>query len=95
MAQWLKKKSTCNAGDIGDVGQKDPLEEDMVTHSSILAGKIPWTKERGRPLSMGCEELDTTVATDHRYHGYCITVGFSYLRLLYFTSNQTSPSDIA
>ena len=28
-------------------GQEDPLEEGMVTHSSKLAGKIPWTKESG------------------------------------------------
>ena len=53
----LKKKSTCNAGDTEDVGQEDPLEEDMVTHSSILAGKIPWTKEHGRPLSMGLRRV--------------------------------------
>ena len=28
--------------------REDPLEEDMVTHSSILAGRIPWTEEPGR-----------------------------------------------
>ena len=28
------------------LGQEDPLEEEMATHSSILAWKIPWTKER-------------------------------------------------
>ena len=30
------------------LGQEDPLEEGMATHSSILAGKIPWTEEPGR-----------------------------------------------
>ena len=29
------------------LGQKDPLEKDMVTHSSILVWRIPWTEERG------------------------------------------------
>ena len=29
-------------------GQEDPLEEEMLTHSSILAGKIPWTEEPAR-----------------------------------------------
>ena len=30
------------------LGQEDPLEEEMVTHSSILAWEIPWTEEPGR-----------------------------------------------
>ena len=30
------------------LGQEDPLEEEMATHSSILAWKIPWTEEPGR-----------------------------------------------
>ena len=40
------KKSACNAGDQGSViGREDPLEKIMATHSSILAWRIPWTKE--------------------------------------------------
>ena len=36
--QWFSgKESPCNARDTGDVGWKDPLEEGMETHSSILA----------------------------------------------------------
>ena len=30
------------------LGQEDPLEEEMATHSSILVWKIPWTEEPGR-----------------------------------------------
>ena len=45
------EESACNAGHTGDVvwslGQKDPLEEEMATHSSILVGKILWTEEPG------------------------------------------------
>ena len=33
---------------VPSLGQEDPLEEEMATHSSILAGKIPWTEEPGR-----------------------------------------------
>ena len=33
-------------------GQKDPLEEEMATHSSIFAWEIPWTEEPGRLQSM-------------------------------------------
>ena len=41
-------------------GQEDPLEDEMTIHSSILAGKIPWTEEPGRLQSMGQKESDTT-----------------------------------
>ena len=39
---------------------EDPLEEEMVTHSSILAQRIPWTEESGRLQSMGSQESHTT-----------------------------------
>ena len=37
---------------VRSLGQEDPLEEEMVTHSSILAQNIPWTEEPGRLQSM-------------------------------------------
>ena len=39
------------------LGWEDPLEEGMATHSSVLAGKIPWTEEAGRLLSMGSQKV--------------------------------------
>ena len=42
------------------MGQEDPLEKGMATHSSILAWRIPWTEEPGRLPSMGSQELDVT-----------------------------------
>ena len=50
------KSPLANAGDTRDMvqsrGKEDPLEESMATHSSILAWRIPWTKEPGRLQSM-------------------------------------------
>ena len=43
---------------VPSLSQEDPLEKKMATHSSILAGKIPWTEEPGE--SMGHEVSDTT-----------------------------------
>ena len=40
--------------------QKDPLEEETATHSSILAGKIPRTEEPGRLVHGVTEKSDTT-----------------------------------
>ena len=37
------------------LGQEDPLEEKMVSHSSILAGEIPWTEDPGRLQSVGSQ----------------------------------------
>ena len=38
---------------VGSLAQEDPLEEEMATHSSILAWKIPWTEEPGGLQSAG------------------------------------------
>ena len=43
---------------------EDPLEEGMATHSSILAGRIPWTQEPGGLLSMALQRVGHTWATD-------------------------------
>ena len=37
--------------------QKDPLEEGMATHSSILAGRIPWTEEPSGLQSLGSQRV--------------------------------------
>ena len=39
------------------LGREDPLEKETVTHSSTLAGKIPWTEEPGRLQSMGSQRV--------------------------------------
>ena len=45
---WFSEESACNAGDLGPtLVSGRPLEEDMVTHSSLLARRIPWTEEPG------------------------------------------------
>ena len=49
---------------VRSLGWEDPLEEEMATHSSILAGEIPWTEEPGGLQSRGVhKESDTTEAT--------------------------------
>ena len=42
------------------LGQEDPLEKEMATHSSILAWIIPWTEEPGGLQSMESQESDMT-----------------------------------
>ena len=42
---------------VQSLGQEDPLEEEMATHSSILAWRIPWTEEPGRLQSMASHRV--------------------------------------
>ena len=44
---------------IQSLGQEDPLEEEMTTHTSILAWEIPWTEELGGLQSMGSQNSQT------------------------------------
>ena len=56
---WLSgKESTCQTGDAGSL----PREE-MATHSSILAWRIPWTEESGRLQSMGSQKVGHDLET--------------------------------
>ena len=45
---------------VRSLGGEDPLEKEMVTHSSFLSWEIPWTEEPGRLQSTGLQESDTT-----------------------------------
>ena len=47
---------------IQSLDQKDPLEEEMATHSSILAWKIPRTEKHGRLQSMGLQKSPTRLS---------------------------------
>ena len=42
---------------VRSLGQEDPLEKEMATHSSTLAWKIPWTEERDRLQFMGLQRV--------------------------------------
>ena len=51
---------------VQSLGQEDPLEKCMATHSSILAWEIPWAEETGGLQSMGSQELDITTDLNGR-----------------------------
>ena len=66
------KNLLANAGDeemwISSLDWEDLLEKGMVTHSTILVWRIPWTEEPGGLQSMGSQELDTTQRLNHHHH---------------------------
>ena len=59
VAQTVKNLPTMRKTWVRFLGQEDPLEKRMVTHSSILTWRIPWTEVPGYN-PWGCKELDMT-----------------------------------
>ena len=55
VAQTVKKWPAMRETQIRSLGQEDPLEKGMATHSSILFWRIPWTEEPGGLQSMGSQ----------------------------------------
>ena len=49
---------------IRSLGQEDHLEEEMATHSSMLAWKIPWTEELGKLQSVGSQRVGHNLVTE-------------------------------
>ena len=57
VAQTVKRLSAMQETRVWSLGWEDPLEKEMVAHSSILAWKIPWTAELDRLPSMGLQRV--------------------------------------
>ena len=55
--QMVKSLPEMQEIQVQSLGQEDPLEKGMATHSTILAWKIPWTEESGRLQSMGSQRV--------------------------------------
>ena len=55
VAQMGKNPPAVQETQVQSLGQEDPLEGEMATHSSLLAWRIPWTEEPGRLQSMGSQ----------------------------------------
>ena len=49
VAQWLTVRLPIQETQAPSLGREDPVEKEMATRSSILAGKIPWTEEPSSP----------------------------------------------
>ena len=82
------KESTCNAGDLGSIPVvEDPLEEDIGTHSSILAWSIPMDREAWRAIVHGIANCwtrlrdlvqDSTITLQYFYWGWEWGVGVGW-----------------
>ena len=82
---------------VQSLGQEDPLEEGMATHSSILAWRVPWTMAGYSP--QGCKESDLTKVAWHAYNTISDTLQvfhdfylFSLFMLLFLPTSLLSTS---
>ena len=57
VAQMVKNLPVMQQTQVQSLGQENPVEKGMATHSSILAWRIPWTKEPGGIQSMGLQRI--------------------------------------
>ena len=70
VAQRLKHLPPGQETQVPSLGWEDPLEKEMVTHSSILAWRIPWTEKPGRLQSTGSQRVGHDWATSLHYRLY-------------------------
>ena len=62
MAQMVKNLPAIQKTQVQSLGGEDPLENEMATHSSMLAWEIPWTEDRGGLQSMGLHKSWTPLS---------------------------------
>ena len=72
VAQRLKPLPEMRKARVRSLGQEDPLEKEMASHSSTLAWRIPWREEPGRLQSMGSQRVghDWVTSLTHFTHGF-------------------------
>ena len=58
MSQMVNNLPAIQETQVRSLGQKDPMEKGMATHSSVLAQRIPWTEEPGGLQSMGSQRVE-------------------------------------
>ena len=71
VAQTVKNLPAMQETGVLYLGQEDPLREEMTTHSSILAWKIPWTEEPGRLQFMGSRVRHNWVTNTFTVSYFC------------------------
>ena len=72
VAQIVKNLPAMQETQVPSLGQEDPLEERMATHSSFLAWRIPWTEEPSGLQSMWSQRVRHDWATKVRTHTHSI-----------------------
>ena len=65
---------------VRSLGGEDPLEEDMTTHSSLLAWRVPWTEEPGGLQSMGSQRVGHDLPAKRKFNQIAMNLGWGALK---------------
>ena len=88
MAQMIKNLPAMWETRVQSLGWEDPLKKGMAIHSSILAWRIPWREEPGRPQSMGSQRVRHNWVIN-TFTSHKITSGFfKHIWEICYTSNK-------
>ena len=87
VAQMVKRLPTMQETWVQSLGREDLLEKEMATHSSILAWKIPWTKESGKLQSMLLQRVRHDWATSLSFFHF-IVKGCSFMCAIWRRKND-------
>ena len=82
VAQWYRIHLLMQEKQIWSLGQEEPLEKQMATHSGILAWKFPWTEKSGRLQPMGSQRVghDRATSLSQSSRLFCsLSKGFIFL----------------
>ena len=74
MAQTVKNLPATRETWVQSLGQEDPMEKGMATHSSVLAWRTLWTDEPGRLQSMGSQRVGHACVTSFHFQGTYLTI---------------------
>ena len=80
----VKNPSALQETQVQSLGQENPLEEEMATHSSILVEKIPWTEETGGLQSIGLKRVTYTQTCSSEHFSYCLEYILSSFFFFFF-----------
>ena len=67
VAQMVKNLASVQESWVRSLGQENPLEKGMATHSSILAWRIPWTEEPGELQPMESQRVRQDLVSEHAH----------------------------
>ena len=85
MAQVVKNLPVIWETRIQSLGQEDPIEKGIATHSSILVWRIPWTEESGGLQSTGSQSVGFNLATKQQFEEEGC---YEHLSNIYLTSTS-------
>ena len=81
VAQVVKNLPAIQETEAQSLGQEEPLEEELATHFSILACRIPWTEKPGGLQFLGLQRVGHDWATNFHFSFHNVYLSFSSRRI--------------